>query len=101
MPNTQVHVVVPTPRISATLDAVNSLLITLLPPDGDHKAEPDEVLFLAFWMLRSAGRCLQRTVDCVTFTEFAHQAYHQAEEVDLNPDELMLKRYDTEDEPRH
>lgn len=94
-----VRVIHPTPRVLAAMDTVNFILGSQLPPDD---ITPDEVLYIAFWMLRCAGRCLQRDHDCETFVAFAHQAYHQAEEDDLTPEELYLKRFDTNgDTPRH
>lgn len=94
-----VKVLIPTPRVSAITTAIDLLLADELPADT---AEPEEIVILALWMLRCAGRCLQRNVDCETFVSFAHQAYHHAEEEDLTPEELLLKRFDTEDEtPRH
>jgi hypothetical protein len=98
----EVKVIVPTPRIAAVTDTLNHLFMEVLPAEGENQATPDEIIYLALWMLRCAGRCLQRTVDCETFTTFAHQAYHQAEETDLDTAELALKRYDPDaDEPRH
>jgi hypothetical protein len=98
----QVFCYTPTDRLTAVLHAIDKVLVEQLPPVGDHKAEPGEVIMLALYYLRNAARCLQRSMDCETFTDLAHQAYHRAEEMDLEPEELALKRYEVDDdEPRH
>lgn len=93
------RVIVPTPRIVAITETIDQILAAHLPAD---QAEPDEVIYLALWMMRNVARCLQRVVSCEEYLLIAHMAYHRAEEEDLTPDELLLKRFDTEDEtPRH